>query len=297
MSWDLDEFAASLTSLAPASVAAYRRDLAAFVDWAGRLGLDGPEVVDRRVLRRYVAYLTTRGYARRTIARHVASVRRYFDWLRRRGRIEVDPAARLAAPGADGRLPRVLRRDEVEALLDEPPPPTDDPVEAAVAGRDAAVLEILYGSGLRVSELCGLRPDDVDLDRLRLTVWGKGGKQRTVPLSTPAAQALAVWIDAGRRVLATDESPAEAVFLNRRGRPLTPRDVRRLLDRRAGEAVGPAHPHALRHTFATHLLDGGADLRAVQELLGHADLATTQLYTHVSRERLRGVLETTHPRA
>jgi len=297
VSWDLDEFAASLTSLAPASVAAYRRDLAAFVDWAGRLGLDGPEVVDRRVLRRYVAYLTTRGYARRTIARHVASVRRYFDWLRRRGRIEVDPAARLAAPGADGRLPRVLRRDEVEALLDEPPPPTDDPVEAAVAGRDAAVLEILYGSGLRVSELCGLRPDDVDLDRLRLTVWGKGGKQRTVPLSTPAAQALAVWIDAGRRVLATDESPAEAVFLNRRGRPLTPRDVRRLLDRRAGEAVGPAHPHALRHTFATHLLDGGADLRAVQELLGHADLATTQLYTHVSRERLRGVLETTHPRA
>lgn len=297
MAWDLDEFAASLTSLAPASVAAYRRDLDAFVDWAGRLGLDGPEAVDRRTLRRYVAFLTTRGYARRTIARHVASVRRYFDWLRRRGRIEVDPAARLAAPGADGRLPRVLRRDEVEALLDEPPPPTDDPVEAAVATRDVAVLEILYGSGLRVSELCGLRPDDVDLDRRRLTVWGKGGKQRTVPLSPPAADALVAWIDAGRRVLVTDESPAEAVFLNRRGRPLTPRDVRRLLDRRAGETVGPAHPHALRHTFATHLLDGGADLRAVQELLGHADLATTQLYTHVSRERLRGVLETTHPRA
>lgn len=165
VAWDLEAFERSLTSLAPASVAAYRRDLGAFVVWADRLGLGGPEAVDRRTLRRYVAYLTTRGYARRTVARHVASLRRYFDWLRRRGRLEVDPAARLAAPGADGRLPRVLRRDEVHALLDEGPVPTDDPVEAAVALRDRAVLEILYGSGLRVAELCGLRPDDVDLGR------------------------------------------------------------------------------------------------------------------------------------
>jgi len=292
--WDLDEFTASLTSLAPASVTAYRRDLEAFVDWAGRLGLDGPDGVDRRVLRRYVAFLTTRGYARRTIARHVASLRRYFDWLRRRGRIEVDPSARLSAPGHDGRLPRVLRRDEIEVLLDVGPPPTDDPVEAALAQRDTAVLEILYGSGLRVAEVCGLRPVDIDLDRARLTVWGKGSKQRTVPLSAPAVAALRTWLAAGRSVLVDADTPADAVFVNRRAHPLTPRDVRRILDRRA---AGPAHPHALRHTFATHLLDGGADLRAVQELLGHADLATTQLYTHVSRERLRGVLETTHPRA
>ena len=292
--WDLDEFAASLTSLAPASVTAYRRDLDAFVEWAGRLGLTGPDGVDRRVLRRYVAFLTTRGYARRTIARHVASLRRYFDWLRRRGRIEVDPSARLSAPGHDGRLPRVLRRDEIEVLLDVGPPPTDDPVEAAVAQRDIAVLEILYGSGLRVAEVCGLRPVDIDLDRARLTVWGKGSKQRVVPLSPPAVDALRAWLADGRSALVDAETPAEAVFVNRRAHPLTPRDVRRILDRRA---EGPAHPHALRHTFATHLLDGGADLRAVQELLGHADLATTQLYTHVSRERLRGVLETTHPRA
>ena len=294
VAWDLDEFAASLTSLAPASVTAYRRDLDAFVEWAGRLGLIGPDGVDRRVLRRYVAFLTTRGYARRTIARHVASLRRYFDWLRRRGRIEVDPSARLSAPGHDGRLPRVLRRDEIEVLLDVGPPPTDDPVEAAVARRDLAVLEILYGSGLRVAEVCGLRPVDIDLDRARLTVWGKGSKQRVVPLSPPAVDALRAWLADGRSALVDAETPAEAVFVNRRAHPLTPRDVRRILDRRA---EGPAHPHALRHTFATHLLDGGADLRAVQELLGHADLATTQLYTHVSRERLRGVLETTHPRA
>jgi integrase/recombinase XerC len=292
--WDLDEFTSSLTSLAPASVTAYRRDLDAFVVWADRLGLTGPDGVDRRVLRRYVAFLTTRGYARRTIARHVASLRRYFDWLRRRGRIDVDPSARLSAPGHGGRLPRVLRRDEIEVLLDVGPPPTDDPVEAALAQRDTAVLEILYGSGLRVAEVCGLRPVDIDLDRARLTVWGKGSKQRTVPLSPPSVGALRQWLDAGRAVLVDADTPAEAVFVNRRAHPLTPRDVRRILDRRA---AGPAHPHALRHTFATHLLDGGADLRAVQELLGHADLATTQLYTHVSRERLRGVLESTHPRA
>ncbi len=292
--WDLDDFASSLTSLAPSSVTAYRGDLVAFVEWADRLGLTGPDGVDRRVLRRYVAYLTTRGYARRTIARRVASLRRYFDWLRRRGRIEIDPSARLAAPGRDGRLPRVLRREEIEVLLDVGPPPTDDPVEAALAQRDTAVLEILYGSGLRVAEVCGLRPVDIDLDRARLTVWGKGSKQRTVPLSAPAVDALGRWLDAGRALLIDAETPGEAVFVNRRAHPLTPRDVRRILDRRS---AGPAHPHALRHTFATHLLDGGADLRAVQELLGHADLATTQLYTHVSRERLRAVLETTHPRA
>jgi site-specific recombinase XerD len=299
--WDLDEFTASLTSLAPSSVAAYRRDLESFVEWAERLGISDPTQVDRRTLRRHVAYLATRGRAKRTIARHVASLRRYFDWLRRRGRIELDPAARLSAPASGGRLPRVLRRDELEVLLDRGPAPSDDPVEAAVALRDAAVLEVLYGSGLRVAELCGLRPADVDLDRARLTVWGKGSKQRVVPLSPPAAEALRRWLAAGRGALATEETPDEAVFVNRRAHALTPRDVRRILDRRAAEAgdgaAGPAHPHALRHTFATHLLDGGADLRAVQELLGHADLATTQLYTHVSRERLRGVLETTHPRA
>jgi site-specific recombinase XerD len=178
-------------------------------------------------------------------------------------------------------------------LLDEPPPAPDDEDEA-VRLRDDAVLEVLYGSGLRVSELCGTTPGDVDLAQRRLTVWGKGAKQRVVPLSAPAAEALAGWMERGRRDLEQPDSPPDALFLNRRGRRLSPRDVRRILDRRA---AAPTHPHALRHTFATHLLDNGADLRAVQELLGHSDLATTQLYTHVSKERLRRVHEQTHPRA
>jgi len=157
------------------------------------------------------------------------------------------------------------------------------------------VLELLYGSGLRVGELCGLRLTDLDLERSMVTVWGKGAKQRQVPMSEPSAEAVRAWLAHGRAALVVaGMSPDDAVFLNRRGRQLSPRDTRRILDRRA---ANPTHPHALRHTFATHLLDGGADLRAVQELLGHADLATTQLYTHVSKERLRSVYEATHPRA
>src|SRR5699024_116301 len=155
-------------------------------------------------------------------------------------------------------------------------------------------VELLYGSGLRIGELCGLRPADLDLDHGIVTVWGKGSKQRRVPLGEPCIDAVRTWLARGRPVLATAESDPDAVFLIRRGRPLTPRDARRLLDSRSAQ---PTHPHALRHTFATHLLDGGADLRAVQELLGHEDLATTQIYTHVSRERLRQVYDQTHPRA
>jgi site-specific recombinase XerD len=199
----------------------------------------------------------------------------------------------LSAPSGDGRLPRVLRDDELHVLLDAPGAGVDgDPT--GVRLRDDAVLEILYGSGLRVAELCGLRPDDLDLGARTVRVWGKGSKQRIVPLSAPAVEAVAGWLADGRAELATPESPDDAVFLNRRGRRLSTRDVRRIVDRRA---ASPTHPHALRHTFATHLLDGGADLRAVQEMLGHADLGTTQHYTHVSKERLRNVLDATHPRA
>lgn len=190
-------------------------------------------------------------------------------------------------------MPRVLKERELDALLDPSAARDADP---AMRQRDDAVIEVLYGSGLRVGELCGLRLGDVDLRNRRLVVWGKGDKQRRVPLSPPAVTALESWLGHGRVTLMerTDGPAGDAVFLNQRGAPLGPRDVRRLLDRRA---VEPTHPHALRHTFATHLLDGGADLRAVQELLGHADLSTTQHYTHVSKERLRGVLDATHPRA
>ena len=291
--WREDDFVRSLTDASPNTLAAYRRDLDAFVEWAIRAEIAGPERVERITLRRYLAYLGTRRYARRTIARKAAALRRYFRWLRRTGVIDRDPATNLSAPSGDGRLPHVLKDAEVTVLLDQPPAAIDDD-DPAVRLRDDAVLELLYGSGLRVGELCGLAPRDVDGSTGRITVWGKGDKQRHVPLSAPAADALAGYLAGGRPHLVTQDSPADALFLNRRGRRLSPRDVRRILDRRA---AAPTHPHALRHTFATHLLDGGADLRAVQELLGHADLATTQLYTHVSKERLRAVYDGSHPRA
>ena len=291
--WFLDEFQASLTSVSPATLRAYRSDIEQFVEWVARQEIEEPALITRTILRRYVAAMATRKLARRTIARKASALRRYFSWLVRSGHLSADPSAGLSAPGSTGRLPRVLRDEELVQVLDAPPGTTaNDP--PAIRSRDDAVLELLYGSGLRVSEVCGLGPDDLDLARRRVVVWGKGSKQRVVPLSAPAVEALEQWLGHGRRVLASASSPADAVFLNQKGTRLGTRDVRRLLDRRA---PSPTHPHALRHTFATHLLDGGADLRAVQELLGHSDLSTTQHYTHVSKERLRSVVDSTHPRA
>jgi integrase/recombinase XerC len=293
VTWRCDSFVQSLTAASPATVAAYRRDVDGFVEWAERAGVDDPAAVTRLLLRRYLAYLATRRYARRSIARKASALRRYFGWLRRTGAIPTDPSIGLSAPSGDGRLPRVLREDELHVLLDEPGAVAEADDEA-VRLRDDAVLELLYGSGLRVGELCGLTPESVDLGRRVVTVWGKGSKQRQVPISAPAAEAVEGWLQRGRTAMATAETPGDAMFLNRRGKRLSTRDVRRILDHRS---AAPTHPHALRHTFATHLLDGGADLRAVQELLGHADVATTQRYTHVSRERLRSVYDATHPRA
>jgi len=295
--WSEDDFVAALP-LSASTLGVYRRDVAAFVEWVGRAGIAGPDEVDRTMLRRYVASLSTRGLARRTIARKASVLRRYFGWLASTGRIPQDPSAGLSAPSGPARLPRVLRADELARLLDEPPPvDVTDAAGEALRARDDAILELLYGSGLRVSELCGLDPDAVDLDRQRLVVWGKGAKQRVVPLSDPAVHALRRWLALRPRhvaALPVEAADAAALFHNARGRRITPRDVRRILDRRSPV---PTHPHALRHTFATHLLDGGADLRVVQELLGHSDLATTQVYTHVSRERLRSVYDAAHPRA
>ena len=294
MGWQHEAFVRSLASASSNTVVAYGRHVAAFVRWAERGGLSGPADVTRLHLRRYLAYRTTLGRKSRTIAREAASLRRYFSWLLHVGAIDVDPSRRLSAPRGEARLPRVLRDAELETVLDAPGPPSTDEVGWAVHLRDNAVVELLYGSGLRVAELCGLRPPDLQLRDRRVTVWGKGDKQRWVPMSEPSVEAVRAWLADGRAHLLSERSPADAAFLNRRGGRLTPRDVRRILDRRASD---PTHPHALRHTFATHLLDGGADLRAVQELLGHADLATTQLYTHVSKQRLRAVYEATHPRA
>ncbi len=287
--WRLAEFAQSCTSLAERSKEAYLSDIHLFAEWCARGKMMSPPEVTRSAVRRYVAHLTTRQFARRSIARKVASLRRYCKWATRVGVMTVDPTIGVQISGAESRLPRVIERSELEVLL-EGPTPAEEPEWRL--RRDNAVLEVLYGSGLRVSELCSLDLDSLDLSGGAVTVWGKGSKQRRVPLGDLATAALRLWL--GIRHEAIDPTQGAALFANERGRRLTPRDVRRILDRRS---VNPTHPHALRHTFATHLLDGGADLRAVQELLGHADVATTQRYTHVSRERLRAVYTESHPRA
>jgi integrase/recombinase XerC len=291
VSWELDAFRRSVGGLSPASVRAYSADLARFVEWAGRGGAEGPADVDRISLRRYLAYLATRRYAKASVARSAASLRSYFQWCARRGLTDGDPSARLTAPSPDSRLPRVLGHTELEQLLGPPDGPSE---RTATDARDDAVLELLYGSGLRVAELCSLDLGDVDRVDLVVVVTGKGSKQRQVLLHERCAQAVGAWLDGPRSSLVTESTPDRALFLNARGNRLGPRDVRRILDRRSPV---PTHPHALRHSFATHLLDGGADLRVVQELLGHASLQTTQVYTHVSKERLLTVYSGTHPRA
>jgi len=289
--WEIDEWLTSLTRVAASTRAVYRRDIRDAAAWLDERGRSAPVAVTRRDLRGYLAQLDHDGYARRTTARKASVIRRYFHWAQRTGRVDHDPSAALSAPRGTATLPRVLTAAELDGLVEGGPRSEDRP---EIERRDRAVVELLYGSGLRVSELCGLRRSDLSGPAGTISVWGKGEKQRRVPISEPAALALAAWISDGRPALVTDATPDDVVFLNRRGKALSPRDVRRLLDRRSPT---PTHPHALRHTFATHLLDGGADLRAVQELLGHADLATTQIYTRVSRERMREVHRSTHPRA
>ena len=287
--WRVDAFAASLTRSADNTVAAYVGDVVAVAHWMGLAGVDEPTGVDRSLLRRYIAWLASAHAAKRTVARKVASLRRYFGYLRRTGVVSEDPTTTLRAPSGEGRLPRVLDAADLAILLDAPP---DDGEPEWRRIRDDAVLEVLYGSGLRVSELCGLDVDSLDLQAGALVAWGKGSKSRRVPLSQPAVDALHAWLAVRTDVV--DTAAGAALFGNERGKRLGTRDVRRILDRRSAR---PTHPHALRHSFATHLLDNGADLRTVQELLGHNDVATTQRYTHVSKERLRMVYQHTHPRA
>ena len=287
--WRLSGFRTAHTSLSERTLAAYESDIRLFADWVERSSIDSPSGVNRRLVRRYIASLSTREFARRSIARKAAALRKYFAWALAEGMVDVDPTIGLQVSAGQGRLPRVLDRRDVDRLLDGPTP-DDEPVWRR--RRDDAVLEILYGSGVRVSELCSLELPQVRLDEAALIVWGKGSKERRVPLGAPACEALSSWLAVRSDVVPADAGPI--LFANERGKQLTPRDVRRLLDRRSPT---PTHPHALRHTFATHLLDGGADLRSVQELLGHSDVATTQRYTHVSRERLRSAYRKSHPRA
>jgi integrase/recombinase XerC len=300
----VDDFLASLGAYSPQTRRAYEHDVREFVGWAERGGCPEPEAADRRVLRRYLGFLSTRGFARRSIARKVAAVRGYLRYLHRKGTLGADPGRALRAPKGEARLPRVPASSETAALLDaaaarvdELPGAGDDPMAAALARRDLALLEVLYGAGLRVAECCGLRLDDCNLDGGLVTVLGKGSKRRRVPLGVPACDAVRDWLRRGRPVLATPDSPPDVVFLARRGGAMGTREAHRVVARHPLADGRRLHPHALRHAYATHLLEGGADLRAVQELLGHADLATTQVYTHLTRDRLRAVYDATHPRA
>ncbi|VXB21623.1 tyrosine recombinase XerC [Citricoccus sp. K5] len=279
-----------------------------------------PEVLgglDLADLRGWLGRLSAAGRSRSTLARKTASVRVFMAWAVREGHLEHDPSLRLSSPKRSSTLPDALSAEQAGRLLDtaaEPAP--EDARERAVALRDAALLEVLYATGLRVSELVGLDRQDVDHERRTLVVTGKGGKQRTVPFGAPAATALERWLDHGRRVLApgdpSDQRPLSAsvtasasdqvrnaLFLGVRGGRLGVRQVREVVNQAlAGLGDTAARgPHVLRHTAATHLLDGGADLRSVQELLGHSSLQTTQLYTHISVERLREGYRQAHPRA
>ncbi len=306
--------------LSPHTLEAYRRDLDQFMEWASRSGVTELRDVDRRLLRRYVAFLGQRRYARRSVARKTSALRSWLTWVAARDLIPLNPADDLGTPKLDRPLPKVLSAADAQRLCELPP--EDDPTGV----RDRALLELLYGSGLRVAEVCDLDVDDIDVNAQTVRVMGKGRKERQVPISPVAARTLESYVQTARplllqRVAASRAKPGAngragagpskptsssaqrapssyALFVNARGARMSPRSVRGMITKylaaEGGRGIGP---HVLRHSFATHLLDGGADLRSVQELLGHENLSTTQIYTHVSSERLKSVYERSHPRA
>ena len=278
------------------TVRAYTGDVRGLISFAGARGVAVGDL-DLPLLRAWLAEHARRGAARTTVARQVSSAKTFCAWAVRQGVLAVDPAQRLQAPKAHRTLPAVLAPEQAAAAVDASGAgESGDEPDTPLALRDGVILELLYSCGIRVGELCGLDVGDVDVDRRVIRVIGKGDKQRAVPYGGPAAKAVDAWLQRGRPRLATARS-GEALLLGARGGRLDQRMARTVVHRAteaAGHSVGP---HALRHSAATHLLEGGADLRVVQELLGHSSLATTQLYTHVSVERLRAVHTQAHPRA
>ncbi|GAA1469572.1 tyrosine recombinase XerC [Microbacterium thalassium] len=294
-----EDYAAHLTQvrrLSPATVRAYRSDLADLARVTGDPDVDRVALED---LREWLWVATQRGDARSTLARRTASARGFFAWATDTARIDADPSLRLVAPKRSRSLPKVAPADQVAQLLDALAERAQDGDPTAL--RDHAALELLYAAGIRVSELCGLDVDDLDRSRRTVRVMGKGSKERVVPFGAPALAAIDAYLVRGRPALlerAENRGAARALFLGARGGRLGPRAVYDVVSRVLGPIVGgAAGPHALRHSAATHLLDGGADLRSVQELLGHASLGTTQIYTHVSSERLAAAYRLAHPRA
>jgi site-specific recombinase XerD len=278
-------------SAAEATRRAYSNDVGQLAEWADAKGRD-PTSLDHRDLRRFAAVLSERGISKAGVARKLAAIRAFYGALIRSGAVAANPADLVATPKQDRKLPRVLSRDEMQTLLDGIPAGT--PLEM----RDRAMLELAYSCGLRAEEVVNLNTDSPDFDGERLRIEGKGGKTRLVPMGEPAQAALTVYLERGRRTL-VGAGTEDALLVSKSGRRLHPSDVRRRLERWVREAsiAGGVSPHALRHSFATHLLEGGADLRSIQELLGHASLSTTQVYTQVEPSWLQSQYARSHPRA
>ncbi|MCR4401880.1 MAG: tyrosine recombinase XerC [Firmicutes bacterium] len=302
MASQVDGFLAHLAlekGVSPHTLEAYSHDLRCFIDFLDEALKERKDLseVSHLEVRAYLANLQKARYSRRTIARRLAAVRSFFTYLCRQGLCRTNPARGVSAPKLGRMLPRFLHEENVTSLVEAPA--SDTPIGL----RDRAVLETLYAAGLRVSELVGLDMADVDLSHGFARAFGKGGRERVVPIGERAADALREYIAKGRPVLAggrrEEAAGEEALFLNRGGRRLSTRAVQLMLDKyiRQVSIDKKVSPHAIRHSFATHLLDHGADLRAVQELLGHVSISTTQIYTHVSREKLRLVYDKAHPRA
>ncbi|RAO50311.1 Tyrosine recombinase XerC [Micromonospora noduli] len=306
----VDDFAEHLSRVRNRSahtVRAYVTDLVSLLDHAVRMGCVDLAELDLSVLRSWLARQRTTGAARTSLARRAASARAFSAWAHRAGLLPADVGAALASPRAHRELPSVLRADQAAALVEAParqapppnPPAESGPSEAAEAVRlrDRMLLELLYATGVRVSEACGLDVGDVDHGRRVIRVFGKGGRERSVPYGVPAQRALDDWLRHGRPAMVGARS-GDALLLGARGGRLNPTTARQIVGAYAETAGLPrTSPHDLRHSAATHLLEGGADLRAVQELLGHSSLASTQIYTHVSVERLRAAYRQAHPRA
>ncbi len=287
--WAVDSLERYLTKLkvqrglSGHSVAAYRRDLSQFLAFCDRGSIRSLGEIDRRFLRRFLAYLDTLGYSRESVRRKSSAIKGFFSDLALRGDIPANPADQLARPKQKQRLPKALPQRTVIELIEA------ISGEDAVSLRDRAIFEMLYATGLRVAELASLTTAIAGADMI--TIRGKGDKDRAVPVGRPAVLAVQQWVTQGRPLLAT-ELAGDSLWVGVRGRSLDSRGIRRIIHQRAG-----TFPHALRHSFATHLLEGGADLRSVQELLGHVELATTQLYTAVTRDHLKATYERSHPRA
>ena len=283
------------------TVRAYLGDVTALLDHAASTGAAGPEDLGIETLRAWLAGEHGRGQARATLARRAAAARTFTAFAHARGLMPSDPGPLLGMPRIPRRLPEVLRQDQVAAVLAASagsPPSGPSGQDAALGLRDAAIVELLYATGIRVSELCGLDLGDLDEDRRTVRVLGKGNRERTVPAGIPAVKAVDAWTRSGRPVLVTPAS-GHALFLGARGGRLDPRTARRVVHACLAAVPGTpdSGPHGLRHAAATHLLEGGADLRSVQEILGHASLTSTQIYTHVSIERLHSAYRQAHPRA